>query len=119
VSIARARALGWDKRSFRSNIGKPGMSGPLGIRIPPIRGQIVESPAMDTAKRAQMVVAADTHITSAAALAGVELAKLLGAALKPSYRGGTWFESTAAHHLFDLNEAPITWKLVMRSAQHS
>ncbi len=38
------------------------------------------------------------HITPAAALPIPEIGRALGAALRANYRGGTWFESTAAHH---------------------
>ena len=38
------------------------------------------------------------HITAAAALLVPEISRALGAALRACYRGGTWFESTAAHH---------------------
>jgi hypothetical protein len=38
------------------------------------------------------------HITPAAALPFPELGRDLGAALRVCYRGGRWFESTAAHH---------------------
>jgi hypothetical protein len=38
------------------------------------------------------------HIKPAAALVKVEFPELVGAALSPVYRGGRWFESTAAHH---------------------
>jgi hypothetical protein len=38
------------------------------------------------------------HITPAAALVQVEFREIVGAALRASYRGATWFESAAAHH---------------------
>jgi hypothetical protein len=38
------------------------------------------------------------HIMPAAVLVEVEFSEIAGAALSPSYRGGTWFESTAAHY---------------------
>ncbi len=44
------------------------------------------------------------HITPAAALVEPEFNRFVGAALRPSYRGGTWFESTAAHP--DVSEPP-------------
>ncbi len=40
------------------------------------------------------------HITPAAALPVPEIRRGLGAAFGPSYRGGMWFESIAAHHAF-------------------
>jgi hypothetical protein len=39
------------------------------------------------------------HIKPAAALPVPEIRRGLGAALKANYRGGRWFESTAAHHI--------------------
>jgi hypothetical protein len=39
------------------------------------------------------------HIKPAAALPVPEIKIGLGAALRAVYRGGMWFESTAAHHL--------------------
>jgi hypothetical protein len=39
------------------------------------------------------------HITPAAALVNVEFPEIAGAALTACYRGGTWFESTAAHQV--------------------
>src|SRR6266849_999954 len=36
----------------------------------------------------------------AAALPVPEIGQALGAAFRPPYRGGRWFESTAAHHCF-------------------
>lgn len=45
----------------------------------------------------------ECHITPAATLVTVEFRKTLGAALSASYRGGTWFESTAAHQPSELS----------------
>ena len=44
-------------------------------------------------------------MTRAAALVLVEFREVVGAALSARYRGGRWFESTAAHQGFDLSEA--------------
>jgi hypothetical protein len=40
------------------------------------------------------------HITGTAAFDATEYRRGLGAALRPSCRGGRWFESTVAHHAF-------------------
>jgi hypothetical protein len=52
------------------------------------------------------------HITPAAALPLPEIGRRLGAALRASYRGGRWFESTAAHQvtlcLPDALNVPVT-----------
>jgi len=44
------------------------------------------------------------HIKPAAVLRVPEIGEGLGAALTPRYRGGRWFESTAAHHESDLQQ---------------
>jgi hypothetical protein len=46
------------------------------------------------------------HITPAAALAELEFREIVSAALRDSYRGGRWFESTAAH--FNSTGFPLT-----------
>jgi hypothetical protein len=51
-----------------------------------------------TAYRRGDDVVSTYQITPAAALVGVAVSEIRGAALRACYRGGRWFESTAVHH---------------------
>src|SRR6266571_2715484 len=63
----------------------------------PMRGQ---PSRMMSAPPGQLIACRwNYHITPAAGLTRDEFPEIVGAALRPSYRGGRWFESTAAHHV--------------------
>jgi len=49
------------------------------------------------------------HKKPAAALPVPEISRGPGAALRPPYRGGRWFESTASHHASNFKHAKCTF----------
>jgi hypothetical protein len=51
------------------------------------------------------------HIKPAVALPVLEIRRGLGAALRAGYRGGRWFESTAAHHRRSISRTGIVESL--------
>src|SRR5260370_10670863 len=76
----------------------PGTTRPWWARCALSTGRQGSLGAASPASAEKCSVVPRYHMKPAAALLVAEISRGLGAALRASYRGGRWFESTAAHH---------------------